>query len=151
MPTSTFLFLAIKQFRATVQFLCAQYVSFLPHQSSWNLFNIRKCLKEEIQFQPENCTHPGEQVISYLINYWRLISLPNGCHLLQYWNWNSERHQWTVRERVCVCVFNITKTKNKTWKCEGTVCTAVVVSFTLNFSLIIFFYCLLMVQYQSCR
>lgn len=59
----------------------------LPHQASRNLFNIRKCLIEEIQFHPENCTHPGEQVISYLINYWGLVSLPNCGHLIQYWNW----------------------------------------------------------------
>lgn len=117
MPTTTFFFLAIKQFRATVQFLCAQYVFFLPHQSSWNLFNIRKCLKEEIQFQPENCTHPGEQVVSYLINYWRLISLPDCCHMLQYWNWNSkEKRQWTVSVCLwlCVCVCKITMIKNIT-------------------------------------
>lgn len=41
-------------------------------------------LKREIQFEPENWTYPGEQVVSYLINYRRLISLPNSCHLFQY-------------------------------------------------------------------
>lgn len=104
----------IKQFQATVQFLCAQYIFFLPHQSYWNLFNTGKCFKEEIQFQPQNCTHPGEQVVSYLINYWGLISLPNGCHLLQYWNWNSKRE--SPMDSQCVC-----EMKNTTWKGTGPV------------------------------
>lgn len=86
--------------------LCTISFFSRPHQSSWNLYNIRKCLKEEIQFQLQSCTHPREQVVSYLINYWRLISFPNGCHLLQYWNWNSkERHHWTVI--MCSCVHSM--------------------------------------------
>lgn len=82
-------FFIIKQFLANCSISLCTIVFFykLPHQASRNLFNIRKCLIEETQFHPENCTHPGEQVISYLINYWGLVSLPNCCHLIQYWNW----------------------------------------------------------------
>ena len=38
-------FSSMKQFWATDQFLCAQYIFLLPHQSSWNVFNIGRCLK----------------------------------------------------------------------------------------------------------
>lgn len=69
-----------------------------PHQASRNLFNIKKRLKEEIQFPPGNCTHPGEQVVSYLINYRRLVSLPHCCHLLQYRSWKNSKGK---RRREC--------------------------------------------------
>lgn len=69
-----------------------------PHQASRNLFNITKRLKEEIQFPPGNCTHPGEQVVSYLINYRRLVSLPHCCHLLQYRSWKNSKGK---RRREC--------------------------------------------------
>lgn len=88
-------FSIIKQFRfngsISLRTLCLFF--FLPpfkppHQTSRNLFNTKEWLKEEIQFPPpRSCTHPGEQVVSYLINYRRLVSLPDCRHLFQYRRW----------------------------------------------------------------
>lgn len=95
-------FSIIKQFRSnsSISLRALRFLFFFllslppfkpPHQASRNLFNIKKRLKEEIQFPPGNCTHPGEQVVSYLINYRRLVSLPHCCHLLQYRSWKNSK------------------------------------------------------------
>lgn len=98
-PTSTVFFSLWSNFGQHFHFFVHNVFFSPPHQSSWILFNRRNYMKEKIEFWQENCTHPGKQVVSYLINYWRVISLPNGSHLIWYVNWNLNRRNY---QHVCV-------------------------------------------------
>lgn len=111
-PTSTVFFSLWSNFGQHFHFFVHNVFFSPPHQSSWILFNRRNYMKEKIEFWHENCTHPGKQVVSYLINYWRVISLPNGSHLIWYVNWNLNRRNY---QHVCVQDLKKKKKRNAKW------------------------------------